>query len=83
MMRLTARQIEWFEEIHADRKAAERTLDIALSHSSNRLTELDKEMKKLWQELAEIHGLELFDKTYTIKSVDNNIRVIEEQSDET
>jgi hypothetical protein len=77
VMKLTARQIEWIDEINMDSKAAEETLKVALQYYSNTINELTKQRKKFWEELAEIHGLNLYENDYITKRVDGSVQIID------
>lgn len=65
-MLVSARQVKEFSEIGRDKKAAEDTLKIALSHHANVLNSLLEKEGKLWEEVAEIHGLDLTKADYRI-----------------
>lgn len=73
---LTARQIDWMDEINADRQAQEMVFKIAINSISNRMNELNKENRRFWRELAEIHGLDLDLYRYEAKKVDNKACIV-------
>lgn len=76
---LTARQIKAFDEIAADRNAAEATLNIALTHHSNATVEINKSAKELWQELGSLHGLNTDTVLYETQKVDGAICIVESE----
>lgn len=53
---MTARDLQEFEELSADEKAAEITLHIALTHHHNSRLELIKRGDKMWDDVAQRFG---------------------------
>jgi hypothetical protein len=77
MMKLTASQINVVEEINKDKLCAETTLKVALNFHSNNLNEIHTREKKLWDDLAEIHNLDLNSREYFTAHVDGFLQIIE------
>lgn len=73
---LTAHQIEWMDEINADRLAQEMVFKIAINATANRLNELAKENQKFWRELEEIHGLDLDLYRYEANKIGNKACIV-------
>lgn len=64
---LTAEQQKHFDELARDRKTAEATLNVALTFHANQLNRINKEERKLWEELAEIHDLDVYNIGYRVE----------------
>lgn len=79
---LTAQQIKAFDELGFDKQAVERTLTVALVYHSNRVNELRKTEIALWDEIAEIHGLDLKNHVYTLDYTRPFVRVVQTNKDE-
>jgi len=75
-MKLTARQIKYFDELAVDRSSAKLTLNAALGYHSNRLNEIIKKEHELWDELVKQHDLDPA-LIWTAKSVDGSVVIIE------
>ncbi len=65
MIELTANQIKYFDELQDDKEATDKTLNTALNYHSNRINEIKKANDKMWEELAEMHGLDTTKKHQT------------------
>lgn len=76
-MQLTAKQIEAIDQISAEKQAVKRTLNVALQFASNRAEELLKDEKHWWEEMAEIHGFDVYDKDWTVDRVNGMATIIE------
>jgi len=74
-MKLTANQILIFDEFMADTKSVELTLKIALTYHSNRMNEIHKVERKLWDDLIEIHDLD-DDCKYKLGSDEGCVQII-------
>ena len=79
MIKLTARQIKWGDTNSQEIRAVEATLKVALQFASNRLEELAKQKSEFWEEIAELHDLDLCNKDWTIKRIDGEFCVVEEE----
>ena len=75
-IKLTARQIEYLDEINADSAANRRMLDVAMNSYRNRENQLLKEREKFWKEMHEMMGTT--DETHILetKSIDNACFVV-------
>lgn len=73
---LTAKEIEHISNLENDKAAVRVTLDIALQHSDNRLSELRKGMRKFWEPLLERYQLDT-SKVWVLKQVDGTTCVVE------
>ena len=78
MIKLTARQIDWLSEINNDKKATDETLRTAMEFHSNRMNELAVEKSAWWDDLREIHGLDLDNKTYRTVQELNAVYIVED-----
>lgn len=54
---LTADEIREFDNINADKRAAELTLEIALTHHENRMSSLNLLVNKIWDDMTDKMGL--------------------------
>lgn len=79
-MKLTARQIKYIDELGIDKTAVNATAEMALRYHSNRMNEIYKKEKELWDELREIHGLDE-SKVYSVKTVDGAVCIVEKSDD--
>jgi len=78
MIKLTARQIDWLSEINNDKKAIDETLRTAMEFHSNRMNEIAVEKKAWWDELQELHNLDLENKTYKTVQELNAVYIVED-----
>jgi len=76
--KLTAKDIMEFDEIQADKKATEQTLNIALTYHQNMLTVLNKKYKKWWDDKVERFDLEK-GKQWTVGSSGAYVTIIEKE----
>jgi len=76
MSKLTAKQIKWIDEINADKRAAERTLKIALNYHQNMTNELCKAEHAFWEDILESNGLDKSSK-YELSNVAGSVSVVE------
>lgn len=74
-MKLTARQINAFEEIGRDRAAIDATLKVSMNYHANQSNELLKRERALWEDLAEIHGFDVND-GWTLRTVDASTTIV-------
>jgi hypothetical protein len=58
-MKLTARQINCFDELERDRRAFDASLEVALNFHAMQRNELAKREKDAWAMLSEAHGFDL------------------------
>lgn len=72
-IRLTARQIKFFDETSFGRTAAGITLKIALEYHGNIVNEITKREREMWDELAELHNLDLKVNAYKTQMVDGEM----------
>jgi hypothetical protein len=77
-MKLTASQIRHFDELVADRRASELTLQIALQYHTNNSNRILKEEKELWDSLIEQYDLDPEIK-WTLKMVEGALVVVEKE----
>ncbi len=77
MIRLTSKQIAHLDELRADKESYDRTLKIALNYHSNTCNELKKRELEYWDEIADIHGLDLTKQRYKIAHKDGFVCVVE------
>lgn len=73
---LTASQIKTFDEIGVDKAATEQTLKVALAYHANRLNEINKAEREIWNELMRIHALDP-SITYQTKLVKSQVVITE------
>jgi len=66
LMKLTASQIESFDEFAADKRSIELTLRIAMNFHSNKVNEIEKAERKLWDELTKLYDLDIEKYIYAI-----------------
>lgn len=76
-MRLSASQIEQIMELSYDQEAAAAVFKTAQTFYHNQNVEFQIRSKKFWDDLGEIHGLNLEDKAYTIKNVAGIHQIVE------
>lgn len=81
-IRLTARQIKFFDESSVDRAAAKITLKIALQYHSNIVNEITKREREMWDELAELHNLDLRANAYKTQLVDGEMCIKQVEPDD-
>lgn len=75
--KLSANQINWISEIEIDKKVTDKSLELAISHHSNRHNELLKDERKFWDEMLEIHNLDKH-KKWKLSSIDNATCIVED-----
>lgn len=56
---LTASQIKFFDELHADKQGVEATLRVALNYHANCINQIVKRERTMWDEIAKANGLDL------------------------
>lgn len=74
---LTAAQIRFADEISADLEGTRRTLDVAMTFHSNRINEIQKQSTALWEELAELYGLDLGKWIYDVRYSNGQLCVVQ------
>ncbi len=75
---LTASQIKAFDEIGVDKAATEQTLKVALAYHSNRMNEIHKAEREIWNELMQLHALDP-NITYQTKLVESQVVITEKE----
>lgn len=76
-MKLSTNQLQSISSITSEREANQTALNAVLSFYISRETELASAEKALWQELAEIHGLDLTAARYEIQNIEGVIQIVE------
>lgn len=76
---LTAKQIAFLSEISVDTQAVNKVLEMHISFAHNRINELEKSRHEWWEEMAEIHGLDLPGKQYGTKTINGAVCIYEKQ----
>ena len=77
MMKLTSEQIHHIDEINRDRKANKEALLVALNFHTNGTNELIKKERAWWDEIAEIHSLDLWEIEYKVDTKNGAVVVVE------
>jgi len=75
---LTASQIKTFDEVATDKMAVEQTLKVAMNYHSNRINEITKVERELWNELMQLHALDP-SVTYQTKLVEGQVVITEKE----
>lgn len=75
---LTASQIKTFDEVATDKMATEQTLKVALTYHANRINEITKVERELWNELMQLHALDP-SVTYQTKLVEGQVVITEKE----
>lgn len=77
--RLTASQIEAFDEIMRDKNATARTMEVAINFTMNRLSEIEQEESKIWEEILTANGIErtYSSPVYTYRKIDGIVYLVE------
>jgi len=70
-MRVSTKQLKELQEIQLDKTTADNTLKIALAYHSNCHNQVIKREELLWEEIREIHELDL--ETKISVSLDGNL----------
>lgn len=65
-MKLTAKQILTLDELSADKEAIDKTLVVALNYHANIRNGIIKVDKAFWEDLAEVHGLDIENVKYKL-----------------
>ena len=74
---LSSFEIQWFDEISLDKKAADETLKIALMVHMNRGNEIRKQARKFWEHISEVSGIDTSKKKYVVDTVGGKVVVVE------
>lgn len=78
MNKLSARQINYFDEIQTMRESNKRTLRVAINYSINMDIDIEKKYKELWEELKGQFDLEL-NVEYELKTIDGCFCAVEKE----
>lgn len=77
-MKLTASEIRLVDELEADRRAIETTLRVALNFHANKINDLQKREKEMWQLLSEHHHFDINDECgWRIGVVEGAVSIVE------
>jgi DNA-binding protein YbaB len=75
-IKLSARQIQWMDELARDKRAIEDVLNIAINYATNRKNELMKQEQDWWKEMSDLHGLDVWKEEYVIKHEDGAVYIV-------
>jgi len=77
--RLTASQIESFDEVMRDKNATYKALEIAINFAMNRISEIEKEESKMWEDILASHDIirAHVSPVYTYRKIDGIVYLVE------